>query len=114
MRLLLSILVIILVGSAASTAQPVQPPGETADLIVTNARVSTLDDQRPEAQAFAVRGEKFVAVGSADEAMAFRGDRTRVIDAGGRRIIPGLNDSHLHIIRGGRFYNLELRWDGVD
>ena len=46
--------------------------------------------------------------------MRLRGDRTRVIDAGGRRVIPGLNDSHLHAVRGGRFYNLELRWDGVD
>jgi predicted amidohydrolase YtcJ len=46
--------------------------------------------------------------------MRLRGDRTRVIDAGGRRVIPGLNDSHIHAVRGGRFYNLELRWDGVE
>ena len=72
------------------------------------------DEARPEAQAFAVRGEKFVAVGGEEEVMRLRGDRTRVIDAGGRRVIPGLNDSHLHAVRGGRFYNLELRWDGVD
>ena len=48
-----------------------------------------------------------------DEVIGLRGDRTRVIDAGGRRVIPGLNDSHIHAVRGGRFYNLELRWDGV-
>src|SRR5262249_23050309 len=41
------------------------------------------------------------------------GDQTQVIDVGGRTIIPGLNDSHLHLIRGGLNYNLELRWDGV-
>src|SRR3546814_10914541 len=39
--------------------------------------------------------------------------RTRVIDAGGRRVIPGLNDSHTHLIRGGLNYNMELRWEGV-
>ena len=46
--------------------------------------------------------------------MRHRGPETRVVDAGGRRVIPGLNDSHIHAVRGGRFYNLELRWDGVD
>jgi predicted amidohydrolase YtcJ len=45
--------------------------------------------------------------------MRLRGERTRLIDARGRRVIPGLNDSHLHAIRGGLQYNLELRWDGV-
>ena len=87
---------------------------EPADLIVRNAKVTTLDDARPSAQAFAATGEKFVAVGEEADVMRFRGERTRVIDAGGRRVIPGLNDSHLHAVRGGRFYNLELRWDGVD
>ena len=90
------------------------PPDGAADLIVRNARVTTLDDARPEAAAFAVRGEKFVAVGGEEEVMRLRGDRTRVVDAGGRRVIPGLNDSHIHAVRAGRFYNLELRWDGVE
>ena len=93
---------------------PGTPSDGTADLIVRNARVTTLDDARPEAAAFAVRGEKFVAVGGEEEVMRRRGDRTRVVDAGGRRVIPGLNDSHIHAVRAGRFYNLELRWDGVE
>jgi len=87
---------------------------EPADLIVRNAKVTTMDEARPTAEAFASRGETFVAVGSEAEVMRLRGESTRVIDAGGRRVIPGLNDSHLHVVRGGRFYNLELRWDGVD
>src|SRR5262245_46852728 len=86
---------------------------DSADLIVRNAKIATLDDAAPEAQALAVRGEQLVAVGSESEVMALRGERTRVVDAGGRRVVPGLNDSHLHAVRGGRFYNLELRWDGV-
>jgi predicted amidohydrolase YtcJ len=98
------------IGVASAAARP----QEAADLIVHNAKVLTLSDTLPEAQALAVRGEKFVAVGRDDEVMRLRGERTRVIDAGGRRVIPGLNDSHIHAVRGGRFYNLELRWDGVE
>ena len=97
---------------------PAKPPRtapgpDQADVIVRNAKVTTLQDDRPEAQAFAVRSEKIVAVGDDPEIVRLRGDRTRVIDAEGRRVIPGLNDSHLHAIRGALFYNLELRWDGV-
>ena len=100
----------VAIASANVAAQQPEP----ADLVVHNAKILTLSDASPEAQALAVRGEKFVLVGSDDEVMRLRGDRTRVIDAGGRRVIPGLNDSHLHAVRGGRFYNLELRWDGVE
>jgi predicted amidohydrolase YtcJ len=85
-----------------------------ADLVVTNARVVTLDERRPRASAFAVRGGRFVAVGDEGDVAGLRGARTRQLDARGRTVIPGLDDSHLHAIRAGRFYNLELRWDGVD
>ena len=98
------------IGCATAAAQPAQP----ADLIVANAKVHTVDDQRPQATAFAVRDGKFIAVGGDGEMAVYRGPNTRTIDAGGRTIIPGLNDSHAHAVRGGRFYNLELRWDGVD
>lgn len=85
-----------------------------ADLIVYNARIVTQNDAAPGAAALAVSGEKFIAVGANDAVLRLRGPKTQVIDAGGRRVIPGLNDSHIHAVRGGRFYNLELRWDGVD
>src|SRR5258705_7872662 len=84
-----------------------------ADLILTNARIATLDDAPPEATAAAVRDGRFVAVGSDREIDAHRTPRTQVIDAHGRRVIPGLNDSHIHVIRGGLNYHLELRWDNV-
>jgi predicted amidohydrolase YtcJ len=99
--------------SLLACASAAEEPPAAADLIVHDARVTTLDDSRPEASAFALRGEEFVSVGDEAQVMKLRGARTRVIDAGGRRVIPGLNDSHLHAVRGGRFYNLELRWDGV-
>ena len=86
----------------------------TADTIVFGAKVTTLDDDASDVvTAFAIRGERFLAVGDEAEVMRWRDDQTRLIDAGGRRVIPGLNDSHLHAVRGGLLYNLELRWDGV-
>ncbi len=84
-----------------------------ADLILHGARIATMDPARPTASAVAVRDGRFVAVGSVDDVMRLRGPLTRVIDAGGRTVIPGLNDSHIHVVRGGLNYNLELRWDGV-
>jgi predicted amidohydrolase YtcJ len=83
------------------------------DLIVRNARITTLDPTTPVASALAVADGLITAVGDDGSIMAKAGPDTRVIDAQGRRLIPGLNDSHTHLIRGGLNYNLELRWDGV-
>ncbi|OYT80333.1 MAG: amidohydrolase [Pseudomonas sp. PGPPP4] len=84
-----------------------------ADLILHNGKLHTVDPERPEATAVAIRDGVFIAVGSDSDAMAHRGPATQVVDLRGRRAIPGLNDSHLHLIRGGLNYNLELRWEGV-
>jgi predicted amidohydrolase YtcJ len=84
-----------------------------ADLVVRNARVHTGDPARPGASALAIRDGVFAVVGNDEDVAPFIGQRTRVFDALGRRVIPGLNDSHLHVIRGGLNYLLELRWDGV-
>src|SRR5437879_1497358 len=85
----------------------------SAELILHNGRLTTLDPKRPEAQAAAVVGGLFTAIGDDAEILKYRGPQTRVIDLGGRRTVPGLNDSHTHLIRGGLNYNMELRWDGV-
>jgi predicted amidohydrolase YtcJ len=84
-----------------------------ADLVLLNGRCATLDRMRPAATAVAMKDGKFVAVGDETAVQPHRDDRTQVIDIGGRTVIPGLNDSHLHLIRGGLSYNMELRWDGV-
>ncbi len=107
---------IAMAGSAPwSLAQsPGQQTETSLGLIVHNAKVTTLQSGRPEAEAFAVRGERIVAIGGDADIMGLRAGNTRVIDAGGRRVIPGLNDSHFHLVRGARDYNLELRWDGVE
>ncbi len=82
-----------------------------ADLILHNGRVTTLDPARPEASEVAVKDGYIIGVGNAG---AFpRSPDTPVMDLHGRRVIPGLNDSHMHPIRGGLNYNMELRWDGV-
>jgi predicted amidohydrolase YtcJ len=87
--------------------------GQKADIILINGKVTTLDDRKTEAQAVAIVGNKFVQTGTNEQLMKLKGKQTKIVDAKGNRVIPGLFDSHLHVIRGGRFYNTELRWDGV-
>ncbi len=84
-----------------------------AELILHNGRVLTMDPRNPSATALAIRGDRFIGVGRDAEVMKLAGPDTEVMDIKGRRVIPGLIDSHTHIIRGGLNYNLELRWDGV-
>ncbi|CAH0196888.1 amidohydrolase family protein [Pseudomonas moraviensis] len=85
----------------------------SADLILFNGQFHTVDREKPLASAVAIKDGRFVAVGNDAEAMALKGSATQVVDMKGRCVIPGLNDSHLHLIRGGLNYNLELRWEGV-
>ncbi len=85
-----------------------------ADLIITNAKIATQNERRDFAEGLAIKDGKFIAVGSEREAMRFKGDKTQLINANKKAIIPGLNDSHTHPIRGGLNYNMELRWDGVN
>ncbi|RWU27038.1 amidohydrolase [Pseudomonas alkylphenolica] len=85
----------------------------TADLILFNGKLHTVDRDKPTASAVAIKDGRFLAVGTDAEAMTHRGDATQMIDLKQRTVIPGLNDSHLHLIRGGLNYNLELRWEGV-
>ncbi len=84
-----------------------------ADLIVTNAKVAVMDSARTITEAIAVKDGKVLSVGTSQEILAYANDSTTVIDAKGKTVIPGLNDSHLHLTRGGRFFNAEVRWDGV-
>lgn len=81
------------------------------DLILENGRITTLHAAKPEVTSIAIKDGKILGLGNAEQLQ--RGPETTVIDLKGRRVIPGLNDSHLHLIRGGLNYNLELRWDGV-
>ena len=93
--------------------RPSDHPDRSATLVVRNARVHTGDPAKPAATAVAMRDGVFVAVGDDATITPLIGPGTRIVDALGRRVIPGLNDSHLHVIREGNNYLLELRWDGV-
>lgn len=77
---------------------PRAPAAEPADLVLTNGVVHTVDAKRPRAEAVAVRGNRIVAVGSAAEARAFVGPKTRVVDLAGRTVVPGFDDSHAHML----------------
>jgi len=83
------------------------------DLILVNGKFTTLDRSNPAPQAVGIEGGRFCAVGDETQIRATATTSTRVIDLMGRRAVPGLIDSHMHVIRGGLNYNLELRWDGV-
>lgn len=86
---------------------------QEADLILHNAKITTLDTQNPSATAVAIKKGRIIQVGKDSEVLQLKGEATKVLDVKSRRIIPGMNDSHSHYIRGGRFFNAELRWDGV-
>src|SRR5438046_2090264 len=88
---------LVLVTAMYAKAQP-KP---SATLIITNAAVYTVDKRHPKADAVAVIGDRIVAVGSSTEINSWRGPSTRVIDAGGKLVLPGFNDAHLHFIPGG-------------
>ena len=73
----------------------------TAELIIRNAKIWTVDPVHSEAEAVAVMGERIVGVGSNQEIEAWRGPNTRIVDAGGKRLLPGFNDAHVHFTDGG-------------
>jgi hypothetical protein len=85
----------------------------TPDLILHNARLTTLDHENPLASAVAIQAGVFQAVGGEAEILALAGPQTRIIDLLDRSVLPGLIDNHTHVVRGGLNFNLELRWDGV-
>jgi len=101
------------VSAAALSGCSTLMPTQAADTLIVNGRIATLDPKNPNAEAIAIRGERIVEVGNPGQLEKYRGPNTRVIDAGRRIVIPGLNDAHTHFIRGGLTYTNEVRWDGV-
>ena len=92
---------LLLVAAGVMLGQEQDQNRPAADLIITNAKVYTVDKQQPRAEAVAVLGERITAVGSASAIDAWRGPGTRVIDAGGRLVSPGFNDAHVHFLDSG-------------
>ena len=101
-----------LINSRFALAQ--ENPMTDTTLILRNGKITTLDPDTPDATAIAIIEGKVAAIGTDADVMRLHGDDVeKVIDLQGRRVIPGLNDSHTHVIRGGLNYNMELRWENV-
>ncbi|AZA85475.1 amidohydrolase [Chryseobacterium shandongense] len=83
-----------------------------ADLIVFNAKITTGSLSKPQASAVAVKRGRIYALGTDSEILKFKDNATKLIDAGGKRMIPGINDAHIHILND-RSYNYNVRWEGV-
>ena len=90
-----------LTAVSALAAACARPPRLAADLVVTGAEIWTGNQAQPAASAVAVIGDRIVEVGAADQIDRWRGPNTTVLDAGGRRLIPGFNDSYVRFVDGG-------------
>ena len=93
--------------SNAGSAQTV------ADTLLVNGKIVTVDDRFSIAEALAIRNERIIAVGSTAEIEKLKGPTTRVVDVGGRTVIPGLIDNHAHFMRAAEYWHREVRLDGV-
>ena len=103
MKITLSLIVVSAVLAGAQAPDP-------ADLIIHNAKIYTVNTKQPRAEAIAIRGQRIAAVGSNADILALKGSATRVIDAGGATIVPGLHDSHGHFTNfGASLQRLNLR-----
>jgi hypothetical protein len=99
-----------LLATSTAATQPRERPG--ADLIVFNAKITTGHLARPEASALAVKNGRIYSVGSDSEILGLRSTGTAIVDAKGRRMIPGISDAHTHVLNESS-YTYVLRWDGV-
>src|SRR5262249_6797577 len=99
----------------AKTAVPVDATAQRSNVdgIIENAKIIPLDEKPPGAEAIAIAGDKVVGIGARRELERLKSPSTKIIDAGGRTIVPGLNDAHTHFIRGGLTYSQEVRRDGA-
>ena len=119
-RWMYMLLVAAFIGASilGDAQQPASAQGSgaagSADTILTNGKIITVDDQFSIAQAVAVRGDRIVAVGTNQAITQLAGPKTRRIDLRGRSVVPGLIDNHAHYQEEGAYWTLELRFDGVD
>jgi predicted amidohydrolase YtcJ len=104
-------LIVVLIVLASAIKLSAQ---QKADLIIHNGKIATMVKPNEFKQAVAMKGGIILSVGNSKEILSeYKSSNTVVVDANGKTLVPGLNDSHIHIIREGLHYNAELRWDGV-
>src|SRR5262245_43061020 len=102
---------VVVAVAAAALVQAQQP---AADIVLTNGKIITVDNKFTIAQAVAIRGDRFIAVGTNQQINALAGPNTKRIDLGGKAVIPGLIDAHAHLMRGAETWTTEARFDDVD
>lgn len=104
------LILLLLVTAALFIVSRPTPLAAPADTIIVNATIYTVQRERPRAEALAIRDGRLIVVGTADEALAYRGADTTVIDVGGRAVVPGLHDAHGHFVGlGASLQQLNLR-----
>src|SRR5215831_19005485 len=99
--------------TVVAAATPAQAQAPAADMILVNGKVITLDDASSIVQAVAIRDGKILALGTNADIRQRADARTTIIELGGRTVVPGLMDSHIHALRAGLTYSVELSWIGV-
>jgi predicted amidohydrolase YtcJ len=109
MRTITAVLITLL-AIASSTLGSAQP---TADTVLLGGKIVTVDDRFTIVEALAVKDGRVIAVGSTAEIEKFKGAATRVLDLGGRTVIPGLIDNHAHFMRAAEYWHREVRLDGI-
>jgi len=112
-RLMLTPLLIGIIGALAGAAAVVHGQQPAADVVLTNGKIITVDNKFTIAQAVAIRGDRFIAVGSNADINKLAGPNTRRVDLGGKAVIPGLIDAHAHLTRGAETWTTEARFDDV-
>ncbi len=109
----LVLLLVALAWGCTSTVKSAYAPDQPADLVLFNGKIVPVDRAFSVKQAVAVKDGKVLAVGANDEIRRLIGPGTRVVELGGRTVLPGLVDSHIHAIRSARTWDLELHWEEV-
>lgn len=102
-----------LVAAAAALAASASAQAPAPDLVLLNGKIITVDEQFSIAEAVAIRDDTIVAVGTTERIESLGGAGTRAVDLGGRAVIPGLIDNHMHLLRAGATWRREVRLDGV-
>lgn len=98
---------------ALTLLSPAKSIAQTADLVLVNGKIVTVDDRFTIAPALSIRGGRVVAVGTNADIVKSAGPATQIIDLAGRTVIPGLIDNHAHYMRAAEYWHRELRLDGV-
>jgi hypothetical protein len=104
---------IVRIVAAAAAAWPLAAMAQSADMVLVNGKIITVDDQFTIAQALAIRGERIIAVGSNEAVRELAGDGAKVVDLKGRTVMPGLIDNHAHFMRSAEYWDREVRLDGI-